>query len=287
VVRWFGRIPESQRRPPYGVGPGLHYALPWPCCRVDCPKTTTVRRLFVGMPSELREAIARGEAWAMRASPASDVFSGDVNILKVTMAVQYRVEDPVAYLCAAEDPAGLVRAAVQAVLIDELAALPVDEALTSAKARLELTTQQRAQRLLRETYRCGVELVGCNLESLEPPQAIISAFKEVVSAKKDGERAIDEAVADANRILSRARGKAARMLSEARAYYQQRVSRAAGEAQRFLDLLAEYRRAPELYRDRVWLQTLERVLARSRVVIVDNRPGEKPTRLLIVDQSPE
>lgn len=77
------------------------------------------------------------------------------------------------------------------------------------------------------------------------------------------------------------------MLSEARAYYQQRVSRAAGEAQRFLDLLAEYRRAPELYRDRVWLQTLERVLARSRVVIVDNRPGEKPTRLLIVDQSPE
>lgn len=287
VVRWFGWVPDSQQRPPYGVAPGLHYALPWPVCRVDCPTTTDVRRVFVGMPPELREAIARGETWAMRASPASDVFSGDVNILKVTMAVQYKVDNSVAYLLATEDPDELVRVTVQGVLIDELAELPVDEALTTAKAKIQNKTQQRAQQLLRDTYGSGVQLVGCNLESIEPPRAIISAFKDVVSAKKDGERAVDEAVSDSNRILSRARGDAARMLEEARAYYETRVSLARGEAQRFLDVLTEYRREPDVYQDRLRLQTLERVLAKVRVVIVDNKPGERPTRLLIVDESPE
>jgi membrane protease subunit HflK len=287
VVRWFGRVPASQQRPPHGIGPGLHYAPPWPICRVDIPETTAVRRVSVGMSPELREAIAQGETWAMQASPASDVFTGDVNILKVTMAVQYQIADPVAYLLACENPDELVRLAVQAVLIEELAKLPVDQALTVAKSQLENDTRQRAQELLDQTYGCGVQLVGANLASIDPPRAIVAAFQDVVSAKKDGEREIDRARSERNRVLPRARGDAARALEEAHAYRQSRIGRARGETDSFLNLLAEYQRAPEVTADRLRLQTFERVLAKVRKVIVDNRPGEDPTRIKIIDESPE
>lgn len=286
VVRWFGRVPDSQQVPPHGVGPGLHYAPPWPICRLDVPKATVVRRVFVGMSPEQREAIARGDTEAMRASPGSDVFTGDVNILKVTMAVQYKLADSVAYLFATADPDELVRVAVQGVLIEELAKLPVDEALTVAKAKLENDTYTRAQALL-DTYGCGLQLVATNLESIEPPRAIVSAFKDVVSAKKDGERVVDEAIAEANRILPQARGDAAQIFEEAQAHYQTRVSRARGETDRFLNLLAEYRRAPGVTADRLRLQTFERVLAKVRKIIVDSKPGEKPTRIRIIDVAPE
>jgi len=288
VVRWFGRVPYAQRMPPYGVGPGLHYALPWPVCRVDVPKTTVFRRVLVGMPPELRDAISRGETWAMRASPASDVFTGDVNILKVTMAVQYQVVDPVAYLLATEDPDELVRVTVQGVLIEKLAELPVDRALTVAKSQLENDTRQCAQELL-DAYGCGVRLIPqlTNLESIEPPRAVINAFKDVVSAKKDGEKAIDDAIAEANRILPQARGDAAQILEEAQGYYQTRVKRARGEAESFLNLLAEYRLAPGVTADRLRLQTFEKVLAKVRKVIVDNKPGDPPTRIRIIDETPE
>jgi len=286
VVRWFGRVPDGQLRPPYGVGPGLHYALPWPLCRVDRPKTTEVRQVYVGMQPELREAIARGDTSAMRASPASDVFTGDVNILKVTMVVHYQVLNPVGYLLATEKADELVRVTVQGVLIEQLAKLAVDRALTDAKAKLENDTHARSQTLL-DAYGCGVQLVATSLESIEPPRAIDSAFKDVVSAKKDGEKVIDRAIAEANRILPRARGDAVQIFEEAQAYYQSRVKRSHGEAESFLNLLVEYRQAPDVTADRLRLQTFEKALAKVRKVIVDNKPGETPTRIRIIDESPE
>lgn len=285
VVRWLGRVPDSQRIPPFGVGPGLHYALPWPLCTVDRPKTTEIRRLFIGLEPALREALARGEIWAMQSSPASDVLTGDVNILKVTMAVQYQVMDPVAFLFAAEDVEKLVRLTVQSVLIERLAGLPVDQALTTGKTALERQTQERAQTLL-EQLGCGVRLVAASLQAIDPPEAIAAAFNDVVSAKKDGERAVDRAVAERNRVLPRARGEASQKLEEARAYAQTRVSRARGESDRFLSLLAEYRRQPQLLTDRLRLQTFERVLSRVRIYLLDNKPGEPPARLRIIEARP-
>ena len=286
VVRWFGRIPSSQQSPPFGVGPGLHYAAPWPFCQVDTPTTTEVRRVFVGMTKDMREAIDRGETWAMRASPTSDVFTGDVNILKVTMAVLYQVNDPVAYLTGTQDPDELVRVTVQSVLTEEISKLPVDQALTMAKTQLESSTLARAQQRL-DTYGCGVRLKGTNLESIEPPRAITSAFKDVVSAKKDGEKEIDRAYAEQNRILSRARGEASRLVQAAEAYSETRVKNALGDVDQFSKLLAEYLLAPDVTADRLRIQTFERVLSRVRIVVLDNKPGEPPTQLKIIDQSPD
>ena len=249
-------------------------------------KTTEVRKTTVGMLPEVREAIAQGETWAMRTSPASDVFSGDVNILKVTMVVHYQVLNPVTYLFGTVDADELVRVTVQGVLIEELAKLPVDRALTDAKAKLELDTSRQAQELL-DLYNCGVQLVATNLESIGPPRAIVSAFQEVVSAKKDGEKEIDRAIAESNRILPRARGDAAQICEQAQVYAQARVKFARAESESFLHLLSEYQQAPDLLIDRLRLQTLEVVLEKVRKIIVDDKPGDPPTRLRIIDEQPQ
>ena len=286
VERWFGVVPHAQTKPPYGVGPGLHYALPWPMCRVERPKTTEVRHVVVGMTPEMKAAIDQGDIAAMRMSPVTDVFTGDVNILKVTMIALYQVTDPTAYLFGCENPDELVRLTVQSTLIKEMAKLPVDAALTSAKAVLENETREQAQKRL-DLYGCGVQLVATNIDSLDPPRAIDSAFKDVVSAKKDGEREVDRAIAESNRILPRARGDAAKMLEEAEAYRQERVRRAQGEAASFLSVLKEYELSPRVTADRLRLQTFEKILARVRKVIVDDKPGETPTRVRIVDKAPK
>ena len=282
VVRWLGRVPAAYRKVP----PGLHYALPWPFCHVAKPKTTEVRRVYVGLVPEQREVIARGDPVAIAGTLASDMLTGDVNILKVTMVVQYQISDPMLYLYGVREPGNLVRDTVQAVLIETLAGLPVDQALTVAKAKLQLDTLTRSQQLL-DQYGSGVQLVATNLESIEPPRAIITAFQDVVSAKKDGERAADQAVSEANRILSRARGEAAQMGEEAEAYRHTRVSRARGEAARFLSLLGEYRQSPEIFKKRVLLQTLEKVLPKVRTYVLDQEPDDPRTSVKIIEPNRE
>ncbi len=282
VVRWFGRLPDAYRRVP----PGLRYALPWPFCKVDRPKTTEVRRVFVGLPPEQRNAIAQGDRDAISNTLASDMLTGDVNVLKVTMVVQYQVTDPALYLFGAENPEKLVRATVQSVLIEALAGLPVDQALTIAKAKLQMETLNDSQRRL-DRYGCGVHLVATNLETIEPPRAIVTTFQDVVSAKKDGERAADQAVSEANRILPKARGEAAKLLVEAEGFRETRVSRARGEAARFLNVLAAYRQDPEAFRQRVLLQTLETVLPKIRTYILDEKPGDPRMSVRIVEYKGE
>lgn len=164
--------------------------------------------------------------------------------------------------------------------------VPVDEALTVAKAKLQLETLTRAQQLL-DRYGCGVRLVAANLESIEPPWAIIPVFQDVVSAKKDGEKAVDFAVTESNRILPRARGKAAEIHEEAKAYRQSRISRARGEAARFLSVLAEYRKNTKVFKRRVLLQTLETVLPKVRTYVLDHKPGDAPTSIKIIETTRE
>lgn len=278
VVRWFGRVPPNFRKVP----PGLHYAPPWPLCRVDRPTTTEVRRVYVGLAPEQRVAIAQNDAAAQRGTLASDMLTGDTNILKTTMVVQYQVIEPADFLFGAADPEALIRATVQAVLIETLAGMPVDQSLTGGKTSLQNETLARSQRRL-DGYGCGVQLVSASIETIDPPRAIIAAFQDVVSAKKDGESAVDRANAEASRILSRARGEASKRNEAAEAYKQTRLSRARGEAARFLSVLSEYRRSPEVYRERLWLQTLETVLPKIRTYIVDQKPGDPPTHVRIVE----
>ena len=274
VVRRFGRVVEPRQVPP-----GLHYAWPWPISRVD-KETTKVRRVTVGLDPEARAAIAAGDIVAQTQSIRTDVFTGDVNIVKATMVVQYQITDVDQYVTRTADPDELVRLAVLAVTLETLGGYAIDDALTEGKARIQNTTRERAQAML-QRYGCGITLSDVTLESIEPPHAINDAFRDVASAKKDCETKVDEAESFVNDILPKARGRAHEMKAEAGSYRQRRIKRARGEADRFLAVYHEYVKAPEVTRTRLLLKTLAQVFDKAETYVFTPNTEGPPLRITI------
>jgi membrane protease subunit HflK len=279
VVRRFGRIIERRGEP------GLHYAWPWPLGRVDRPRTT-VRRITVGLDPAVREAIAAGDLVAQTQSPRTDVFTGDVNIVKVTMVAQYQISEPDRYVVAAANPDELVRLSVYSVMVQSLGGTHVDEALTEGKTLLQDTVRSQAQQML-EDYGCGISLSAVDLQAIDPPYAIIDAFKDVASAKKDREKLIDQAVSFANETLPQARGRAFELVAAAEAYEQRRVNQAQGQADRFVSICREYVKAPEVTRTRLLLDTLSHVFEEADTYVFSSTPKGPPLRITISDDSPD
>jgi membrane protease subunit HflK len=143
-------------------------------------------------------------------------------------------------------------------------------------------TVRAAQRQL-DAYQAGIVLLGGNLEHVVPPIPVREAFIEVASAKKDSERLVDEARGYESRIIPRAGGEAQQIVSQAQGHYAQRIAQSRGDANRFLSLLAEYRRSPAVTQTRLYLEAMERVLAQVKLVILDRRDSGRPSRVTIVD----
>ena len=241
--------------------PGIHYALPWPIDRVYTPTTTEVKRIEVGFKSG-------GELWAE--ARRSDMLTGDQNILKVMMVVQYKVVDPDKYLFDTSEPDWLIERAVESVMTSYISSMPVDDVLTIAKAEIENRGVREAQELL-DAYGAGVKLLTGNLQAVSPPVPVVEAFNDVSRAKKDSERAVENARVYANSVVPEARGDAQIMIKKAQGAYEMRVNTARGKAKRFTGLLREYNKDREMTKTRLYLEMMERILARTKVVIVDER----------------
>jgi membrane protease subunit HflK len=265
VVLRFGRISARS-------GPGLHWTMPWPVDRVYHPRATAVQRIEVGF--RFLGRLVDTEADARR----SDMLTGDENILKLMMVVQYKLRDPADYLFRAEQPEFLIERAVEAALSSSVSFRRVDDLLTGSKAEVQIEAIEDAQRLL-DLYGAGVVLLGGNLQMVSPPAPVIAAFNDVTAAKKDAERQVEDARLYANQIVPGARGEAAQLVSGARGQADLRVNQARGEADRFQSLLAEYRRDPPVTRRRLYLETMERVLSRAEVVVVNDA-----SRVTILDE---
>lgn len=267
VVLRFGRFQSIAR-------PGIHYALPWPIDRVYTPSITDVKRIEVGF-----KTLGKLSSEPRR----SDVLTGDENILKVMMVVQYKIDDPVEYLLAVEDPDWLVERAVESAMSARIASLGVDDALTTAKATIQIEAIATAQKWL-NSYNAGIVLLGGNLQEVVPPVPVGDAFKEVTDAKKDADRAKDEARGYTNTVVPEARGKARRIVKQAEGYYSSRVNRAQGEAARFLSLLEEYRKAKQITRTRLFLDAVQDVFSQAETLILDTDDQAGPTKLTIVEE---
>ena len=252
--------------------PGIHYAWPWPIDRVYTPRTTEVKRLEVGfkMLGKLSSEPRR-----------SDTLTGDENILKVMMVVQYKIKDPVTYLFEAEQADWLVERAVECAVNQQIASQGVDDVLTTAKARIQIEGIATAQAWLDE-YKSGIALLGGNLQQVVPPVPVNAAFKEVTDAKKDSDRAKDEARGYANRIIPQARGEARQIVSRAEGFYASRVNRARGKASRFESVLAEYRKAKQITRTRLFVEAMQEVFSRAKAVVLETHREGVPTKITIV-----
>ena len=253
VVLAFGRVVGE-------VGPGLGLAPPWPIGEVLRAPVTEVKRVEVGF---------RSQGQLFDEARRSDMLTGDENILKVMMVAQYRVTDLRDYLFATSDPDGLIERTVESALAARIAGMRVDDVLTTAKAEIEIESVNAAQAEL-DGYGAGVRLLGGNLQTVSPPVPVLEAFNDVTRAKKDNERLIENARSYANEILPQARAEANEQVMQARATADARVRQSRGEAQRFTSLREEYERQPQLTRRRLYLETMERILDRAEVVVLED-----------------
>lgn len=203
---------------------------------------------------------------------ASDMLTTDENIVTVAISVQYVVEDPMAYAVLVRDPQLGLDQAVESAVRHVVGGTTMDRVLTQGRADVGAEVRTRAQSYM-ETYRTGIMITQVNVENAQPPIAVQPAFDDVIRAREDEQRAQNQALAYANRIIPEARGEAQRIIEQANAYRDQVVARSEGEAARFEQLLTEYERAPAVTRERLYIDAIQAVLANTSKVLVDIEGG--------------
>jgi modulator of FtsH protease HflK len=262
VVRRFGAIAAR-------VGPGMHYRLPWPVDQVDVVKTTSVMKTGVGF--SLADG---GQVVGM------ELLTGDTNILNVALVLQYVIRSPADFLFRIEDPGTLIGNLAESVLTEIAVGMAVDDVLTTGRLALQERVKTETQAML-DRYQSGIQITSSNIMAITLDPSVAAAFQEVTDAMADREKSRNEARIYANNLIPKARGEAHAVLREANAYKLQRVAEAIGNTDRFLALLEEYEKAPEITRSRLYLEAMERVLPRTRIYVVDTDGGRVPFTLRV------
>ena len=251
--------------------PGLNYHLPYPVEAVLTPKVTQRRRIDVGM--RLVEDLRRGST--MRNVPEESLMlTGDENIVDVDFTVFWLIKPNGAsdYLFSIQNPEGTVKAVAESAMREVIGRNLIQPILTGARQNIELAVQDLMQKVL-DDYRAGVQIVQVQLQKVDPPAQVIDAFREVQAARINAEQAQNEAQTYANRVVPEARGRVAQITQAAEAYREQTVAEATGQTARFVKVYDEYKKAPAVTRQRLYLETMERVLGGTEKIILDSSPG--------------
>jgi len=259
VVKRFGKYRRTDK-------PGVHFKLPWPIEEVQKPKVTEVKRIEIGF-----RTIDPGPPARYREVPEESLMlTGDLNIVSSEFIVQYRIKNAEEYLFNAKDVEIVLRDAAEAAKRQVVGDKEIDYALTVGKAEIQEEVRNLLQDIM-DSYRVGIYIVAVQLQDVQPPKPVIGAFKDVASAKEDKDKFINQAEAYRNQIIPRAQGEAQKLLNEARAYKTEKINRAEGEADRFLKVLEESKKAEDVTRKRLYLETMESVLSGMDKFIIDSK----------------
>jgi len=200
------------------------------------------------------------------------MLTKDENIVEIELVVQYRVIEAKDYLFNVMDPDNTLKQATESALREIVGTSNMDAVLTSERTRVAADTKLLIQDIV-DRYKTGLIVVGVNMQNAQPPAAVQAAFADVIKAREDEERSKNKAHAYSNEVIQKAGGISDRLREEAEAYKAQVVVRSDGETKRFLSVLREYNKAPEITRQRLYLETMESVLSKSSKVIVDINRG--------------
>src|ERR1700748_1420925 len=248
------------------VQPGLNYHLPYPIETVLLPKALRVSTLSIGMRFDESR---RGSA-SRDVPEESLMLTGDENIVDVDFTVLWRIKpDGVGdFLFNIQNPEGTVKAVAESAMRDVIGRSNIQPILTGARPTTEAAVLELMQKTL-DTYGAGVQITQVQMQKVDPPAQVIDAFRDVQAARADFERLQNEAQTYANRVVPDARGRAAQILQEAEGYKQQAVAEAKGQSARFLKVYDEYKKAPDVTRQRIYLETMERILGSSEKLVYD------------------
>jgi len=275
VIQRFGRYIAS-------TPPGLHFKLPF---GIDKMTRVRVRHIFneefgirtlkAGRKTRYSSASYLGE---------SLMLTGDLNILDVRWIVQYRITDPVKYLFSTRDPVNNIRDISEVVMRRLVGDYSVDEVLTTKRADINILAQTGIQKILND-YETGIQVVTVKLQDVNPPDKVKPAFNEVNQAKQEKDKLVNQAWEAYNKVIPKAKGEAKQTIREAEGYAVDKINRAQGDTERFLAVLAEYKKAPEVTKKRVYLETMSEVIPKARRKYIMDPKQSSILPLLNIGQS--
>lgn len=254
VVMRFGRYVDT-------LPPGLSIQMPWPIDQVVHVDVEQTRRFeYTGT-----------------------MLTRDENIVDIKLAVQYRVADPYAYLFSVQEPEKTISESTASAIREVVGQSEMDFVIKDGRSEVAENASVLLQEVL-DDYNTGLIVASVNLADAQAPAAVQDAFEDAIKAREDGERLKNEGEAYANDVIPRARGAAARKLEEANAYRESVIARAEGESERFSKLYSEYRKAPEVTRDRLYIETIEAVMGDTSKVMVDTSGDGNPLMYVPLDK---
>ena len=258
VVTTFGAYSRSE-------APGLRYHLPTPIEDVEKVPVTSVNRTIVGGGGTAESDIPQ----------ESLMLTSDENIIDLNFSVIWKVSDASRYLFSTRNPSDAVKAVAESAMREVVGKTELQPILTTGRGQVQQQTADLMQKTL-DAWGAGIRVMDVQISTVSPPQEVNAAFRDVQSAEQDMDSAVNEANAYRNRVVNEAKGDASRITNSAEAYREQSVRTAQGDAARFNSIYGEYRRSPQATRQRLYLETMERVLANSNKVIVSGKGTTAP-----------
>ena len=257
VITQFGKYHSS-------VGAGFNWRLPYPIQRHETVFVTQIRSVDVGRDNLVPATGLRESA----------MLTEDENIVEIKFAVQYRLNDARAFLFESRDPDASVVKVAETAVREVVGKMKMDAALAEERDQIAPRVRALMQNIL-DRYKVGIEVVGINMQQggVRPPEQVQSAFDDVLKAGQERERAKNEAQAYANDVVPRARGAASRLTEEAEGYRARIVAQAEGDSQRFRSVLAEYQKAPQVTRERMYTDAMQEIYSNVTKVLVDSKSG--------------
>lgn len=256
------------------VDPGLNYHLPYPIETVLLPKALRVNTTSIGM-TLIDDPARRGRS--IRDVPEESLMlTGDENIVDVDFTVLWRIKPDAggvgAFLFNIQNPEGTVKAVAESAMREVIGRSQIQPILTGARNTIEQSVQELIQRTL-DSYGAGILITQVQMQKVDPPAQVIDAFRDVQAARANQEQLQNEAQTYANQVVPQARGRAAQIQQAAEGYKEQAVAEAKGQSARFLKVYEEYKKAPDVTRERIYLETMERVLGGADKLVYDGGPA--------------
>lgn len=246
--------------------PGLNYHLPAPIQAVRKVPFTTLNKTEVGGSS------------GNDVPAESLMLTGDEQFINIDFTVIWRVADPRSYVFAIRNPEEAVKAAAESAMREVVGRTPLEPIISTQRGQMQRQAADIIQRTL-DGWNAGISIVEVQISGAGPPAEVAAAFRDVQSAQQDAESSVNEANTYRNRVVNEAKGDAARIIQAAEGYREQAVREAEGEAARFNQIYAEYRRAPGVTRDRLYIETMQRILQSSNRVVIDSKGASAPVIL--------
>jgi membrane protease subunit HflK len=257
VITQFGKYKST-------VGAGFNWRFPYPIQKSELVFVTQIRSVDIGRDNVIKATGLRESA----------MLTEDENIVEIKFAVQYRLNDARAYLFESKNPTEAVVQAAETAVREVVGKMKMDSALAEERDQIAPRVRALMQNIL-DRYKVGIEVVGINLQQggVRPPEQVQAAFDDVLKAGQERERAKNEAQAYANDVVPRAVGAASRLKEESQAYRERIVAQAEGDAQRFKAILPEYQNAPQVTRDRMYVDAMQQIYSNVTKVVIDSKQG--------------